>query len=401
MNNYPQKKILVLDGEQRSSLATVRSLGRQGLNIFVGSTKKRSLSGSSRYALKEICYQDPLLQPLKFVDNLKEVISREAIDILLPMTDASVYVVLMNEKKFRNIVKIPFPEFDSYVQASDKYMLIKRAQSLKIPTPETIFIHPTKNITDLITSINYPVVLKPRSSILKINGRYIRAGVEIVYSAEELHKVLQEKPCFRHHFMIQEKLDGEGLGVFTLCKRGTLLAVFSHRRLREKPPWGGVSVLSESIEPDAKAKEFAIKLLENLKWSGVAMVEFKRDKRDGIPKLMEINARLWGSLQLAIDAGIDFPHLLYLQSQGFPLPKVHRFDYARLRWLLGDIDNLYITLKGGRADSRLSGLYESLPTSLFNFFKEFHNRSRFQVLRSDDLRPFLRELQEYIYAVFK
>ena len=37
------------------------------------------------------------------------------------------------------------------------------------------------------------------------------------------------------------------------------------------------------------------------------MVEFKHDERDGVPKLMEINGRFWGSLQLAIDAGVDFP----------------------------------------------------------------------------------------------
>jgi predicted ATP-grasp superfamily ATP-dependent carboligase len=85
--------------------------------------------------------------------------------------------------------------------------------------------------------------------------------------------------------------------------RGRLRAAFAHRRLREKPPSGGVSVLSESIALDPQVLEQAERILEALKWHGVAMVEFKRDARDGVAKL-GINGRFWGSLQLSVDAGV-------------------------------------------------------------------------------------------------
>ena len=84
------------------------------------------------------------------------------------------------------------------------------------------------------------------------------------------------------------------------------VAFFAHKRLRERPPWGGVSVLSESAEPDPRLKALARQLLDDACWHGVAMVEFKVAP-DGTPYLMEINTRFWGSLQLAIDAGVDFP----------------------------------------------------------------------------------------------
>jgi hypothetical protein len=74
--------------------------------------------------------------------------------------------------------------------------------------------------------------------------------------------------------------------------------------LREKPPSGGVSVLSESVQVNSKLGSLAQTLLENSNWHGVAMVEFKV-ATDGTPYLMEINTRFWGSLQLAIDAGVD------------------------------------------------------------------------------------------------
>ncbi len=50
------------------------------------------------------------------------------------------------------------------------------------------------------------------------------------------------------------------------------------------------------------------------------MVEFKADARTGTPYLMEINGRFWGSLQLAIDAGVDFPAILVAAALGAPIP---------------------------------------------------------------------------------
>ena len=51
--------------------------------------------------------------------------------------------------------------------------------------------------------------------------------------------------------------------------------------------------------------------------TGVAEIEFVIDERDNTPKLMGINPQLWGSLQGAINAGVDFSFLLYkLSSDG-------------------------------------------------------------------------------------
>src|SRR5205085_6819270 len=98
--------------------------------------------------------------------------------------------------------------------------------------------------------------------------------------------------------------------VFALFDRGALVADFAHRRLREKPPAGGASVLSESAPVDPCLREQVVRLLGSIGWHGVAMVEYKHDLRSGATVLMEVNGRFWGSLQLAVDAGVDFPFLL-------------------------------------------------------------------------------------------
>ena len=104
---------------------------------------------------------------------------------------------------------------------------------------------------------------------------------------------------------------GEALGVSLLFNQNAEpRALFVHKRLREYPLSGGPSTLRESVVRPEVA-ELAVRLLRALNWFGLAMVEFKVDPRDGVPKLMEVNPKLWGSLSLAIASGVDFPALLY------------------------------------------------------------------------------------------
>lgn len=122
------------------------------------------------------------------------------------------------------------------------------------------------------------------------------------------------------------------------------------------------------------------------------MVEF-RVSDDGTGYLMEINPRFWGSLQLAIDSGVDFPWLLYLACKGeaLPAPKIRQ---RRLRWLLGDLDRLYLVFKSSGSDySALKKLYEFLR------FLKPNLRTRHEVNRLSDLRPFWFEIKQYVRAL--
>ena len=109
---------------------------------------------------------------------------------------------------------------------------------------------------------------------------------------------------------------------------------------------------------------------------------------------MEINARFWGSLQLAIDAGIDFPYLLCRIYRNQNVSREMTYGNARLRWLLGDLDSCYLALKHA---GRLR--YQKRRTAVLQFIKEFFMGSRFQILRRDDVNPFCHELRRYVKDV--
>jgi len=108
---------------------------------------------------------------------------------------------------------------------------------------------------------------------------------------------------------------------------------------------------------------------------------------DGTPYLIEVNARFWGSLQLAVDAGVDFPWMLYRLAAGESVPPVDSYRIGiRNRWLLGDLDNLYLQWKSRRFPS---GTFRRAIAAFLS------GGARYEVNRWDDLAPFLFELKSY------
>jgi hypothetical protein len=157
-----------------------------------------------------------------------------------------------------------------------------------------------------------------------------------------------------------------------------------------------VSVLRESVALRDDVRACSEALLGHLGWSGVAMVEFKEDRASGTPYLMEINGRFWGSLQLAVDAGVDFPRLLLdrweAQRDVETLPALPEYRLGvRSRWLWGDVDHLMWMLRRGRTpQARVAGLPGPLA-ALGSFLRPGGRRTRLEVLRWGDTGPFWRE----------
>jgi predicted ATP-grasp superfamily ATP-dependent carboligase len=52
-------------------------------------------------------------------------------------------------------------------------------------------------------------------------------------------------------------------------------------------------------------------ILEGIGYNGYSLIEFKRDSRDGVFKLMDVNGRPNGSLRQAVTAGVNFPWIQY------------------------------------------------------------------------------------------
>jgi predicted ATP-grasp superfamily ATP-dependent carboligase len=208
------------------------------------------------------------------------------------------------------------------------------AAGLGIPAPASRLPAGPGDLARAAADVGFPAIIKPCEG----QGAH---GVKLVNGLGELE---EWHPRIVRRFgpaLVQEFIPPGGgeFGVSLLMGAGQkVLASFSHRRIRSYPVSGGPSTLRESVHCP-EAERHAESLLGALGWLGVAMVEFRRDPRDGRYKLIEVNHRFWGSLQLAIVAGVDFPALLCRMALGEKVDPV--LDYragVQCRWFFpGDV----------------------------------------------------------------
>jgi predicted ATP-grasp superfamily ATP-dependent carboligase len=389
--------LFVTDGEQRPTLAVVRALGRAGIPVTVGAEQPTCLAGRSRYCSRTVRYPSPLKEPESFQAFVQQEVLGGRYRVLLPMTDVTVQLLSSMRESFAPHVCLPMPCKEKVQLVQDKQQVLALAERMGIVCPKTFVLHEQESFEDLARRVPYPVVIKSRISRFCRNGRWTFGSVQYAHGASDLIKKYREAQAQIPNPLIQEKIEGEGQGVFLLMWDGELKAAFCHRRLREKPPWGGISVYCESIPLNNELVGKSVSLLKAIGWQGVAMVEYKVDRRDGRPKLMEVNGRFWGSLQLSIDAGMNFPLLLYRLATGEKTPA--QFDYkigVRSRWLLGDLDHLWIRLAHSNA---LNGLPSDAPSRLracVDFLKFYERGMHYEVWRLDDPGPGWFECKSYI-----
>ncbi|MFA7388458.1 MAG: ATP-grasp domain-containing protein [Thiohalobacteraceae bacterium] len=389
-------KILVTDGDSRAALAIVRSLGKAGHEVIVGSTRTRSLAGASKYCGTGICYPDPDGYRESFVNFIAEYVADESVDVLLPVTDITTMSIGANRDRFPASCALPFPDIDTVNQVADKAAMLALAERLGVDVPRSRVLLASAEVDPANPGLAFPVVIKPFKSRVQADGGWIYTGVSYATTAAELEHALQRLDPRIYPVLLQEKIVGPGMGLCVYAHQGTTFAAFSHRRLREKPPSGGVSVLRESAELDPLALRFSETMLQELGWHGVAMVEFKQDVRDGRPKLMEINGRFWGSLQLAIDAGVDFPKLLIDAIQAPPSHRALEYRIGvRTRWLWGDVDALMIRLFHTAEQLDLPPGHPSKARYLRQFLT-YDRNSRLEIERLDDPGPWAYETKQWL-----
>lgn len=392
--------ILVTDGEERSALALVRSFGRAGHRIVVGAARARSLAAASRYTEAEVLLPSPLQDAAGFVEAVLNATAKNGCDTLIPVSEPSLYAILGARSRFAHLL-LPFPDGETFRRLSDKAEVLKIAPSFGFAVPKQVTIVGPSEGAAAIEGLKFPVVLKPSRSVTECGAGRIRLGVTHASDADALNVQLATLPIVSFPVLVQERVEGPGIGVFLLLWNGTLRAAFAHRRIREKPPSGGVSVYRESVVLDEQLLARCVALLQSFSWRGVAMIELKVDQRTGTPYLMEVNGRFWGSLQLAIDAGVDFPNLLLLAATDMPTPPMTGYRAGiRSRWWWGDVDHLISMFRRSRSQLHLPPSAPGRLRSLAAFLRLWWPGDRNEVWRWQDPKPLGRETVNWFRETF-
>lgn len=375
--------VAITYGWNRVAYNALRSLSSRGLRVAVGDASKVAMARRSKYCCYSFSYPSFYKNPVGFVEYLILIFKSVKPSVYLPMHE-EIFIIAKHLERFKDLgVKIPIHDFPTLKAAHKKDSLCDIARELDISIPNTFKPNGLSDLKSIWNEIG------PRKmAVIKLLNSNSSKGVFYVTSYEELlriYELLIEGNNFtvREYPLIQEYVKGDGYGVSMLFNHGKLRAKFTHKRLREKVSTGGTSTKRISVK-NPILEEYSEYLLGFLRWHGIAMVEFKYNEKEKKAWLLEVNPRFWGSLALPIQAGVDFPYLLYKMAIDDDVEPV--LDYKEgvvMRWILGDVLGTLDYVKTRRS-----------LKPVIDFFS-FKNEM-FDDLHKDDLMPFFVECIYYL-----
>ncbi len=326
---------LVIGGDYRG-LGVVRSLGRRGIPVWV-LTDEHLLAARSRYCRRSFAWPEAADDQQEAY--LMDLARRHHLDgwALIPTGDETAALVASRHQSLAKTYTLTTPSWDVFRWSYDKQLTNEMADRCGVARPKTWYPSGHDEVASL--DVQFPVILKPAFKTT-INPFTISKAWR-VDTREELIARYDEAIDHTepHAIMVQEIITGGGdaqLSFAALLDEGRVLASITARRTRQFPmDFGRASTFVETIE-DREVEATARRLLREMRLSGLAEVEFKRDSRDHQLKLLDINPRVWGWHSIGRRAGVDFPYLLWRQAFGLPVDEVRAT--TGIRWVRGLTD---------------------------------------------------------------
>jgi predicted ATP-grasp superfamily ATP-dependent carboligase len=393
--------ILVLDASVKQSLASVRSLARAGLRVAAAESIAQFDPGlpvpafRSRYCARAVTLPDLVGDRQAFIAALLEFVREHSVRVVLPSGDITIGVLRPYRQQLAELgCFLALAPERALEIANDKDQTLAVARRLGISQPQTVRIGSMPDIEVAIDGFGFPFVIKPTISWTgQTAERLVPVGVIDKNEAVEVTRRLLHADA---GVLAQEWASGRREGVTLFIAGNNVLAACGHVAHRTSPPLGGASVLRESIEVPEDMLEAAVRLAKEIGLQGVCEVEFRRDAK-GRPLLMEVNARLAGTIENAVQAGIDFPVMIWRWAMGLEIDPVTEYRYGiRTRWLHGDLRWFWQNwAQAGRPDG------VSHSRSIYAFISEFAKCFHYDNYDARDIRPFIAELRYTIHVLRK
>ena len=332
-----------------AGLAIVRSLGRAGLEVHLVQFESTPVTRSSRYVRQHYDLGHPLRQRADFCSQVLELVEQTQFDLVIPVSDTSLVPLMPFREQLARRTKFAAPTDAGFAATNNKAATWRLALRCDVPVPPSVLVQQDADIQSALALDAYPLVLKPIQSVTAERAK--RNAVRLADSADAAQQWLPEMLA-HGPVLVQGFFAGRGVGVSVLGDHGKLVAAFQHRRVHE-PPRGGASSYRQSVPLDPALLDGVRRMCEAMEWTGAAMFEFKQNEQSGQAVLIEINGRFWGSLPLAIYAGVDFPVLLYdllvrgnaVETFDYRVPVFARYLPQEPYWLLANA-----RAPAGRAD---------------------------------------------------
>jgi len=387
--------VLVPEGNNLASLPVTKSLEKNKVRTAFLTNYGVYPAFFSRRFRKHFLAPSTSRQEI-FARAVEKLVKRVKFDAIFPLSEWTLTPLSEDRKNIEPYVNLPIASQNAIQTCLDKDATLELAKKNGVPVPKTINPKNTIELKDSAEKIGYPCVVKPRWSVVWTKDCAYSRRAGFVNSPAEMIAAYEGINRFFPHPLIQEYVPGVNYSVAALYNHGSARAFCCIKVQRAWPRTGGNSCCRESAPLDSRMKGYAERLLEDMDWHGIAEVEFRLDARDGTPRMMEINPRFWGSLSVAIGAGVDFPYLLYKVAADGDCTAVSGYKVGvKGRYLEQELLYLTSLLKNSQSNTGSGGNLRMLA----NWLRLYEPDLFYDLFELDDPLPFFFDLVTYPLAL--
>jgi predicted ATP-grasp superfamily ATP-dependent carboligase len=342
-------------GCSKAGLAIIRALGARGIPV-VGLTYGRGqIAQSSRYLQETVRAADPAKDEPAFIACLIRAAQLGLRDaVLFPSDDASLVAIARHRQSLAKYFRIVAEHWELVQALIEKHRTYAIAHDAGVPYPKLQMVQDPSAAVSFAREIGYPCLLK--LSVSHLFFKRFGCKMLMLHSEAELVSGVRRVSGYGGGLMLCEFIPGPdscGANYNSFCVGGRPLQEFTAQKVRLKPTFIGFPTVARSAYI-REVQEAGRRMAAALQLNGFSCMEFKRDVRDGVYKLMEVNARHIYSGSLATACGIDFPYLSYRAARGMALPPARVEPAPELFWIdeerdvLGTLHALWRDPRGAR-----------------------------------------------------
>lgn len=334
--------VAVVLNMQYGGLDLARGLGAHGIPVIGLSASRMSPGMFTRHARTFVCPDsgDNPEELAEFLLHLAKDLGSRA--VLFPTSDHDLVFLDKFREQLEPYYELAVTGRPALYACLDKWETYAQAVEAGVPAPKCWMVRGPEDVERVLPDLTFPCVLKP---VAAYHWRKARASqlvgdrkAILVSSPEELRREYAAVARADSHVLIQEWIPGGDESLVTVAcyldRNSNWVAGFNTQKLAQSPRGLGTGTIVQTVDLP-ELFEPTLRLLQKMRFTGIAEAEYKWDHATGQYMLIEINPRIWEQHRLGQCCGADLPYLEYRELIGLPVPPVRNQVLAR-KWIAED-----------------------------------------------------------------
>lgn len=321
----------------------IQTVSAAGIPVYAGSEVRNNPSLYSRFVKRKFYFSS--YESEEFIKELcalgKQFPEKP---VLLSDDDRLILNISRHRKVLSRYYHLSFPSIKTVDCILDKRKFCELAEQRKLPVPQSFEVSNDDDLNRASGRLHYPGIIKPAFRHFWYHDQFediVGFPYKKAYRFEdrvELAKLYGKLRQIHPEVVVQEYIEGDDDQHYSVNMAvGThneILGYYIARKVRVYPITAGMGSYVVTVV-DKDVLDQASYVVKALGLEGLVNIQFKKDVRTGVPKLIELHARnsVWNYLGAA--AGINLPELYYRHLLGLPFDNVHGYKtgvkYINLR----------------------------------------------------------------------